>query len=534
MLGTVITIILVMLTSLVTVMGGGIYEKNEFRGLEASNPPNLEIMRYTGKYEQRPQQRGGQKYRAAITTIVPKPNAIYAYSTPTEAQKLELIELMTANMPAETREMFGKQFREVYFESKERPPVVTLDDIPHTLPYINSTKILKPTIHNGQRKLFNTELQFFTEYIHEHQNVYCIYAGAAPSNHTGFLSKLFPNITLILVDPNPFDIHGADPITLHTGKSGDMSVDYCRGLIRSCMAGGDNRIYIINDLFTENMATAIKELIPREAMYFVSDIRTNVSDGATEPDATDILWNLSQQFNWMSIMMPAQSMLKFRHPFYSENPAIFESKREVEPYKSDFDKALANGIDFAEIRRTHRLRYPAGTVYLQTYPGQSSTETRLVTDMAKVVDWGSPDDYENKLFYYNSIERGYGHHANANASDEQGFDHCNDCAVENLLWTNYISRYPIAAAASYGRNVSAYVKLLTVASNNRPLRRENHGYLYDKKYPVGVLIAANKYRNSNPNQQVTLFPVLTATPERKHPGYTVRHKPTTQPKKMRF
>ncbi len=383
------------------------------------------------------------------------------------------IQAQAARMDDDLRKVYVALFEE-QVAAKNQAPVVTLDDIPHELPYSSDAHIFRTSTHIGQRKLFDSELQFFTNYIRPDEEATCIYAGAAPSNHTGFLSQLFPNIKFILIDPNKFDIFGARPhIFDHTRMSAQLMIDDAYD--------GREKIYIINDLMTMDIAHAVAQHTGRT--FFISDIRTNLADGMREPDVTDILWNLSQQYNWISVMKPAQSMLKFRHPFYIEDPAIFARKSKESPYAEDFAMSKEFGIDFAVGREAKSLTYFAGTVYLQTYPGQSSTETRLVTDGKALQNYGGPETYENKLFYYNSIRRCYGHHKNPNADKKLGFDHCNDCALENLLWSNYIEKYNVAAKAYAKANghTAPRVKLFVEAlskNTKRPLIREHHGTFF--------------------------------------------------------
>ncbi len=406
------------------------------------------------------------------------------------------IKFQTTQMSPELASAYRQAFIDGY-SAFNAPPIVTLDDIKGALKY-EPVRMFKPSIHVGQRKLFNTELQFFTEVLPTGP-VTCVYAGAAPSNHTGFLSSLFPEVKFILVDPNPFDIFEAKPVFLHRKSDPKITVERANLLINQA-ASGDQKIYIINDLMTMEIAEAVAKNIP--GVYFISDIRTNVTDGIENPDATDILWNLSQQFNWMSVMKPRQSMLKFRHPFYSEDPEVFARKQKEEPYATDFALSKKFGIDFAANYETKKLSYWDGIINIQSFPGPSSTETRLITDGKKIRDWGTPNEYENKLFYYNSIARCYQHHVNGNTDTRLGFDNCNDCALENLLWTNYIKKY----------NSKFTVKQLVAKLSqitHRPLIRGNHGRFFNQKYPLKQLTACAQVYQNNPTAHPEMFPQAT-------------------------
>lgn len=411
----------------------------------------------------------------------------------------QLIDRLTAHLDKKLKAEFAQYFPQVY-SAINLPVVVTLDDIKNKLHYVDGVRIFRTSTHIGQRKLFLSELQFLTGTTQSgQQSMICVYAGAAPSNHTGYLSSLFPNVKFILVDPNPFDVFEAKPIVLQS--SNDPPVDDLRAkeLIQKALDGRD-RIYIINDLFTINIARAIAELIPE--VYFISDIRTNVGVGEDKPDVTDILWNLSQQYNWMKIMNPKMSMLKFRHPFYQEDPAIFARKVNEQPYKADFDMSKEFGLDFAENYKTKKLVYWDGTINIQAFPGPSSTETRLITDAKSLRDWGTHYDYEDRLFYYNNIERCYGHHVNDNADPKLGFDHCNDCALENLLWKNYISS--IIGDQRTRPTVQSFVSKLSKITH-RHLIRENHGRFFGAKYPLQRLLRVAEQHAANPRNKYNLY-----------------------------
>lgn len=372
-------------------------------------------------------------------------------------------------------------FKETYtkhikaaLSTKDAKPIVTLDDIDTELKYTESTNTYKPNPHIGQRKLFLNEIQLFTNKVPENKNVYCIYAGAAPSNHTGYLAKLFPNIKFILIDPNPFEVREAKPIFLHNKDDPHITHDRAESLIKEAI-DGDSQIYIINDLFTVELADTFHKLMKRDEMIFISDIRTNsIDDGF--PDVLDILWNLAQQYVWIKKMGPSWSMLKFRHPFYGEDPKIFINNVNKMPYKFDFEESNKLGIDFIENWKLKKLVYFKGEVYIQPWPGRSSTETRLVTDGTVLHDWGSPETYENKLFYYNQISRPWVHHYNPNANEEIGFDYCNDCSLENNIWEEYMKRYP-RASKIYPKVIDYVNKLSQITKRN--LLRCGHGYRFN-------------------------------------------------------
>jgi cap2 methyltransferase len=314
------------------------------------------------------------------------------------------------------------------------PPVLSFGDITGRLKFTKKTTFL-PNDHNGQRKLFINELRFITKYI-DNKPAFIIYAGGAPAWHTGYLAHLFPKLSFLLVDPAPFDVREANPVFL-TGAPIHMIRQ-----LTTAPAG----IYIINDLFTNDLARAIHDLLPQ--VYFISDIRTAI-DGARASDM-DIIWNSAQQYNWIKIMHPIICHLKFRVAFWDSKLDI-DNLLARDPFKSDFEFARANGADFEQCLRKHSFTYFAGDIEIQSWAGETSAETRLITDGSSMRTYGS--DYEEAMFYYNVIQRSYIHYANPNANSALHFDHCNDCAIENSAWTNYVQLM--------GGNVLDYVQHLS-------------------------------------------------------------------------
>lgn len=366
-------------------------------------------------------------------------------------------------------EIARKRYAELMakYTSQIHTPIITLDQIPDKLKYVRGAKFPKPSAHIGQRKLFMNEVQFLTEISNSNKSpskpILVVYAGAAPSNHTGFLSSLFPKITFLLVDPNRFDIFDAPmpPIFL---QSENNTIEEAKKTIANMKADSNasSRLFIINGYFTDAIAQSLKDT----DFYFISDIRTNYDDNS-EPGDLDIVFNLAQQFNWIKFSSPILSMLKFRHPFYDGMwPDVLANKS---PYAETFATAAEFGVDFVANAKARTLTYFLGTINLQPWAGISSTETRLVTD-GKTLISSDANDYEDKLYYYNSIERPFVKHINENADRKLGFDKCNDCAIENYIWKQYLKMS--------GRKESVKSLVAKLSKNtHRHLRRDKHGDL---------------------------------------------------------
>jgi hypothetical protein len=358
-----------------------------------------------------------------------------------------------------TQKQFIKYMKQIS-RQKNIAPVIQLDYIRHKLKYESGAKIPKTTIHIGQRKLFLSELQFLSNVSKPGKLEVCIYAGAAPSNHMGLLSELLPNIKFILIDPNPFDIYGVKPEEISPNQSSDKIFEIVRK--------SNEKIITIQSLFTHEYAKSINRIFKGDC-YFISDIRTSTIQ-ANSPRDIDVVWNLSQQYNWVMQIKPKSSMLKFRHPFYFDPMSEFVQLAKTEPYKSDFLLSKKYGIDFVANYKKHTLKYFDGQIRIQAWAGQSSTETRLIVDKLQVIEMDS-HEYDDKFYYYNNVERPHGLHLNENADKYIGFDHCGDCALENDIWKKYLKysnkKIPVISLV---KRLSAYLR--------RPLLKDKHGSLF--------------------------------------------------------
>ena len=340
---------------------------------------------------------------------------------------------------------YGQFYREISNSTAlvNKPALIKYEDITKEMTYRGELKCYANT-HNGQRKLFTSELQFLTNLyssMNPSRTYYVIYAGAAPANHTYFLSTFFKNIKYILIDPAKFELM-LDVNLVHTDLPfGTRGYKYLLSKYHSqfnneplhiwidIIKNTNYGIYIIENYMTDEYAQLFAELSP----IFISDIRTNENDNESPTDL-DLLWNSAMQFNWSHIMRPSAIMLKFRVPFFA-----YHDLGQLKPHHVKvFDLARANGIDFIEDHKKGIFRYLAGEIFIQSFPGVESCESRLCIFgselRTKIYDCG---EYERKFYYYNVIERSFVHHINKYANPELYFDHCNDCAIEAITWETY-------------------------------------------------------------------------------------------------
>jgi hypothetical protein len=140
------------------------------------------------------------------------------------------------------------------------------------------------SLHFGQLKLLLSEIEFLMIAMQDHvaikstKPIVCLYIGAAPGNHTKYLSDLFPEVKFVLYDPRPFVVKPSSRIEIH------------------------------QQLYLEEDAAEWKKKSDQYYLAFVSDIRVN---GTEE----QIVLDMELQKNQWITLNPDISMFKFRLPW---------------------------------------------------------------------------------------------------------------------------------------------------------------------------------------------------------------------------
>ena len=285
---------------------------------------------------------------------------------------------------------------------------VISDDSP-TLMYQRTRGEFKRALHWGQLKLMLTEIEFLTLALQQYNLNYAdqperqrpqfvmVYAGAAPGHHTQYLSELFPQVHFELYDPNEFAISDSEKIKIHIQFFTNTDAKYW----------ADRSVNPTNDANNAPAKATDKELV---YLVFCTDIRT---EPATDDNVRE---NMNMQLEWWRIMNPNLSMFKFRLPW-----------------------------------EAGKTQYPEGQIYIQPYPGPTSTETRLIAKRdAAIIDYDN-EKYERQLFYHNNIMR---KHSYGLAGELLGLkkdptithnhvDSCYDCTAFIFIVSQYVQlQYP--------------------------------------------------------------------------------------------
>lgn len=191
-------------------------------------------------------------------------------------------------------------------QTKEKSKIWYMRDLnPHSRCYPNEIamsdlpfcRVLKPSaprmkyferedkdrsvLHWGQRKLLFSEIEFLT--LYGRKNTIVLYAGAAPGNHTEYLSSLFPEVSFVLVDPNDFTAQPSDKLAIR------------------------------QQLFDDAIAV---EFSSKPDVLFVSDIRSaNHNTMDQKQFEQRLIEDNEAQKRWHQLLRPRYSMLKLRLPY---------------------------------------------------------------------------------------------------------------------------------------------------------------------------------------------------------------------------
>jgi hypothetical protein len=383
-------------------------------------------------------------------------------------------------------------------------PFIKLNDIPEPLKYRTGIvktiyqQMFRALIHNGQRKLFLTELQHLTHVLNSaNEEALIIYAGSAPGNHSPTLGSMFPNCKFIFVDPNEFNmyvnkfhdshyyypesgrfvymsisadnkhmyrldegvkkmVHFKDPkkvLTLDdvdTYKGWDNDEEFIDFILKS-----NYQYYLVEELFTPEIANLMNKLIkrvPERKVIFWSDIRSQFAGDTIEGESgagdIDVIANMAMTYGWIERIIKDRkdnfwTMLKFR--FLYKDQKIDWGHIEALVSQAKIIEASITGHDFKqEYLDTGELSFYDGDVYIQPWAGGMSTETRLWSTLDQLkapLKKYSYGVYEDKLFCYNMLFRVMREFKNPLAGKIDGLDHCNDCAIEVDSWKRFYDKF---------------------------------------------------------------------------------------------
>jgi len=196
-----------------------------------------------------------------------------------------------------------------------------------------------------KRKLILSEIQMLTKYYKsrsQNRKAIVLYAGAART-HLILLSIMFPNISFILFDGAKFDpILKKYPIPVYEIHEGVVTTD------------------VIKEIKTKLSSTKLD-------LLFISDIRLESEDHVDR--------DMSLQEEWMEILKPKMSLLKFRMSY--------------------------------NMKHGDKFKYTKGDILFGIWPKSLSGETRLLVhqeDIGTKINYDFKT-YEEIMFYHNKYDR---------------------------------------------------------------------------------------------------------------------------------
>lgn len=256
-------------------------------------------------------------------------------------------------------------------------------DYSENLTELTETKLVN--CHWGQMKLFYSELEFLllvSKYININECL-IVYIGAANGLRfkNFFMKYFFPDISVLLYDPNNFKIQETDKIKIKTNAEG---------------------------MFTDNTVNEVLKIANKRKIIYITDIRYHAEDETKTEKQESIYGDMVKQQKW-GIMMDAEFMLiKFRN-FY-----FYENSDEINFINNNFvfDDEIKNKIVYSnnKIKQNDKkewILYLKGSIYTQLYAPIKSTETRLFVKKIKYYKnkekYDSIDQEKYKLKYYNNV-----------------------------------------------------------------------------------------------------------------------------------
>jgi hypothetical protein len=181
------------------------------------------------------------------------------------------------------------------------------------------------------------------------------------------------------------------------------------------------QIQVRKAFFTDETA---REFAARDDVLFVCDIRSadwkvmseEEVEGAVEADQI-------AQMKWHLLMKPRASMLKFRLPW---------------------GKGTTDYLD--------------GQILLPIWGPQTTTESRLVVLKDATIRSYDHENYEARMFHFNTIERVHLYARNRGLIECRGLDRCYDCSAEILVVLAYFCKYRVTTGAGLWRDITNFIE----------------------------------------------------------------------------
>lgn len=271
---------------------------------------------------------------------------------------------------------------ELYNFKKNHSILKTTKDVKnlnYNLEYMERGQRPSTLTHLGQLKLFLANMQFLLYYAPKNKEVHVVYPGSGGRSRLNFLTELFPQIRLHLIDP----------------------IIKKQNMIDKSIYKNNKIVKIHKQIFTNKLLYKYKQNLQNKYILLISDIRKETKEEDIDDDN-------KLNMKWVKILKPNYAQLKWRIP-------RIEGK-------------------------TEKYKYLDGTNYLQMYPSPSSTETRLVVNGKKLKykEWNYKEE-DNIMYIFNRLIRPAYYKCNVK---HECMDHCHDCVAMINLLKEYKEKYP--------------------------------------------------------------------------------------------
>lgn len=340
------------------------------------------------------QQRANKRGGALATQDREKFNRVFPHMHLWNERRMSDEERMLYVLNPHARQVFATFRDPVVLNRKlEEADRVVGDNTPH-LKYQRRRNEWKTVDHWGQRKLLFSEIEFLTKYAEPGRVV--VYAGAAPGDHTNFLSDMFPDVQFVLVDPADFTCKETD------------------------------RIELVQDFFDTSQAERFATEEYRGRVLFISDIRSWDENTSEAEKEKRVEIDMQNQKEWTELMVPVASMFKFRLPYEKGKTTYFDG---------DIFLPVWGGRTTSETR-----------LIVESYATDPTTPFTY-----KDYDHGT---YEDVMYAHNTLVRTSFFDVDQVYLDmDIGYDRCYDCASEIYLLEQYMRIY-IAKGMGFGEGVT--------------------------------------------------------------------------------
>jgi len=354
--------------------------------------------------------------------------------------------------------------------------VLEVSTIGNKLEYdANLQSVYKPNVHIGERLLFINGLNFLNMMVKyssvEGKKSFVVFAGGAPGYYLYELSRYYPNVIFLVIDPKAFSPYISDNLIQPYNeyvrlRSDELSsqqltkIHYLRSLdTLARLLDTSIRIFALRRKCTPELLVELKFILLDTMIYFWSNKFEQESKNEEpaplnddEPEYTDydIIKNMITQYNYIKHLQPDASMLRFRIPIYDIGPKRLGQFMETLNANQELD-ILNNYMK-------KKIIYPNGKLILQPWNTKSSTETRIIIKKENIFTLAEYDiaEYDALMNYYNCLERPVRKHNNDEGFYKYGYCECNDCAIELAVFKEYLTNNREYAKKEFSINGSIY------------------------------------------------------------------------------